>query len=62
VAYIGGIGNVLVPWRTESGEDFAADGTGVIERGVLTTTVDTERRGGIAASHDRLLKDPFGKL
>jgi len=30
-AHIGGIGNVLVPRRTECGEDFAADGTGAIE-------------------------------
>jgi len=59
VAHIWGIGNVLVPRRTESGENFAADRTGAIKRGVLTTTVDTERRGGIAASHDRLLKAPF---
>jgi len=59
VAHIWGIGNVLVPRRTESGEDFAADGTGAIASGVLTTTVDTERRGGVAASHDRLLKAPF---
>jgi len=58
-ARIGGIGNVLVPRSTESGEDFAADGTGAIERGVLTTTVDTGRGGGVAASHDRLLKAPF---
>jgi len=43
-AHIGGIGNVLFPRRTECGEDFAADGTGAIKRGVLTTTVDTERR------------------
>jgi len=42
----------LVPRRAESGEDFAADRTGAIERAGLTTTVDTERRGGIAASHD----------
>ena len=55
VAHIWGIGNVLVPRRTESGEDFAADGTGAIASGVLTTTVNTERRGGVAASHDRLL-------
>ena len=58
-ARLGGIGNVLVPRRTECGEDFAADGTGGIERDVLTTTVDTERGGGVAASHDRLLKAPF---
>jgi len=58
-AHIGGIANVLVHKRTECGEDFAADGTGAIERGVLTTTIDTEMRGGIAASHDRLLKAPF---
>jgi len=54
-----GIGNVLVSRRTESREDFAADETGSIERGVLTTTVDTERGGGVAASHNRLLKAPF---
>ena len=59
LAHIGGMRNVLVRRRTESGEDFAANGTGAIERGVLTTTVDTERRGGVAASHDRLLKAPF---
>jgi len=58
-ARIAGIGNVLVPRRTESGKDFAADGTGSIERGVLTSTVDTERGGGVAASHDRLLKAAF---
>jgi len=58
-AHIGGIGNVLVPRRMECGEDFVVDGTGAIKRGVLTTTVDAERRGGIAASHDRLLKAPF---
>ena len=40
-AYIGVIGNVLVPRRTEGAEDFAADGTGAIERGGLTTTVNT---------------------
>jgi hypothetical protein len=49
----------LVPSRTESGEDFAADGTGAIEGGVLATTVDAERGGGIAASYDRLLKASF---
>jgi len=58
-ACIRGIENVLVSRRTESGEDFAADGPGAIERGVLTPTVDTERRRGIAASHDRLLKALF---
>jgi len=58
-AHIWGIGNVLVPRRTECGEDFAADGTGAIKRGVLTTTVYTERRGGVAAPHDRVLKAPF---
>ena len=58
-AHIGGIGNVLVPRRTKSGEDFAADGTSAIERDVLTTTVDTERGGGVTATHDRLLKAPF---
>jgi len=51
-AHIRGIGNVLVPRRTESGEDLAADGTAAIERGVLTTTVDTERGGGVAATQD----------
>jgi len=60
-ARIGGIGNVLVPRRTERGEDFAADGTGAIETGLLTTTGDRERRGGIATSHDRLLKAPVRK-
>ena len=58
-AHIGGIGNVLVPRRMACGEEFAADGTGAIKRGVLTTTVDTERRGGVAAAHDQLLKAPF---
>ena len=58
-ARIGGIGNILVPRRTERGEDFATDGTGVMERGVLTTAVDTGSGGGVAASHDRLLKAPF---
>jgi len=58
-AHIGGIGNVLVPRRTECGEHFAADGTGAMKRGVLPTTVDTERMGGVAALHDRLLKAPF---
>ena len=51
-AHIRGIGNVLVPRRTESREDFAADGTGAIEGGVLTTTVDTERGGGVAATYN----------
>ena len=58
-AHIGGIGNVLVPRRTESGEDLAADGTGAITRGMLRTTVDTEWGGGVAATHNRLLKAPF---
>jgi len=58
-ARIGGIGNILVPRRTESGEDFAADGTGSIERGILTTTVDSERGGGVAASHNRFLNAHF---
>jgi len=58
-ARIGGIGNVLVPGRTERGEDFAVHGTGAIEGGVLAITVDAERRGGIAASYDRLLKASF---
>jgi len=51
-AHLGGIGNVLVPRRMESRGDFAADGTGAIEKGVVTTTVDTERGGGVAATHD----------
>ena len=51
-AHIGGIGNVLVPRRTDSGEDFTVDGTGAIARGMLTTTVDTERGGGVAATND----------
>jgi len=55
-ARIGGIGGVLVPRRTESAEDFAADRTGFIETGVLSTTIDTGRRGGVAASYDRPLK------
>ena len=58
-ALIGGIGNILVPRRTECGEDFVADGTGASKRGMLTTTVDTERRGGVAAPPDRFLKAPF---
>ena len=58
-ARIVGIGNVLVPRRMESREDFAVDGTGPIERGVLTTRVDTERGGGVAVSNNRLLKAPF---
>jgi len=57
--HIGGIASVFVPQRTEGGEDFAADGTGAIERGMLATTVDAERRGGIAASFDLLLKASF---
>ena len=59
VTCMGGIGNVSVPRRTKGGEDFATDGTGAIGRGVLPTTFDTERRGGVAASHHRLLKAPF---
>jgi len=59
VAHIWGVGNVLVPRRMESGEDFVADGTEAIEQGVLTTTVDTERRGGLAGSRHRLLKALF---
>jgi len=58
-ARIRGVGNILVPGRTESGEDFVADGTGAIEGGVLATTVDAERGGGPAASYDRLLKASF---
>jgi len=55
-ARIGGVSNILVPGRTESGEDFAAEGTGASEGAVLATTVDAERGGGIAVSYDRLLK------
>ena len=58
-ARIRGVGNLLVPRRTERGEDFAADRTCAIEGGVLATTVDAERWGGIAASYDRLLKASF---
>jgi len=58
-AHIRGVRNVLVPGRTESGEDFAADGASAIKGGMLATTVDTKRRGGIAASYDRLLKASF---
>jgi hypothetical protein len=58
-AHIRGVGNILVPGRTESGEDFAADGASAIEGGMLATTVDAKRRGGIAASYDRLLKASF---
>jgi len=58
-ARIGGIGNAVVPGRTESGEDFWADRPGAIKGGELATTVDAERMGAIAASHDRLLKAPF---
>ena len=43
-ACIGGIRNVLVPRRTDSGVYFVADWTGAIESGGLNTTVDTERR------------------
>ena len=46
-AGFGGIWDVLVPWWAERGEDFVADRTGAIERGMLTTTVHTERGGGI---------------
>ena len=58
-AHIGGIGNVLVPRRTESGYHLAADESGAIKRGMLPTTVDTERGGGVAATHNRLLKAPY---
>jgi len=58
-ARIGGIRNILVPGRRESGEALAADGTGAIEGGVSASTVDAERGGGIAASYDRLLKASF---
>jgi len=58
-AHIGGIGDILVPGRTKSGEDFAAHGTGAIEGGVLATTVDAKSSGGIPATYDRLLKASF---
>ena len=58
-AHIGGVRNILVPGRTERGEDFVADGASAIEGGVLATTVDAKRRGGIAASYDRLLNASF---
>ena len=58
-ARIGGIGYVFLPWWAERGEDLAAYRTGAIERGVLTTTVDTESRGGITISYYRLLKTSF---
>jgi len=58
-ACIGGIRNILVPGRMESGEDFTAEGTGAIEAGVQATTVDAQRRGGIAASSYKLLKTTF---
>jgi len=56
---MGGIRNILVPGRTESGENLAADRTGAIEGGVLTTTVDAESWGGIAATYERLLQATF---
>ena len=56
IAHIRGIGYVLVPLWMERGEDFAKDRTCAIEGGVLTTTVDTERGGGIALSYYRFLK------
>jgi len=58
-ARIGGIRNILVPGRTESGEGFAADRIGAIEEGLLTTTVDTEKGEGVGASYDRLLNASF---
>jgi len=58
-ARIRGVGNILVPGRTEREEDFAVDGTGTIEGFMLATTVDAERSGGIAASYDSLLKASF---
>jgi len=58
-ACIGGIGYVLVPRWTERGEDFATDRTRPIEGGVLTTTVDADRGGSIAASYYRFLKASF---
>jgi len=55
----GGIGYVLVPGRTERGENFAKDRRGAIERGMLTATVDAERRGGIATTYHRFLEASF---
>jgi len=55
----GGIGYVLVPGRTERGQNFATDRTGAIDRGMLTATVDAERGGGIATSYHRLLEASF---
>jgi len=61
-AYIGGIGNVSVPRRTECGEDFVADGTGAIEGGVLTTTVNSERGEALQHPTTDFSKPPFGQL
>jgi len=58
-ARIGGIGYVLVPWWAERAEDFATDTTGAIQGGMLTTTINAERLGGITTSYNRLLKTSF---
>jgi len=54
-----GIWYVLVPWWAERGDDFAADRTGAIKRGMLATTVDAERGEGIATSYYQYLKASF---
>ena len=48
---IGGISDVMVPRRTESGEDFPSDRTSPVKGGMLTTTVDAERGVGVGTSH-----------
>ena len=48
-ALMGSIRYVLVPRWAESGADLAADRTSAIEGGRLTSTVDAESSGGIAA-------------
>jgi len=55
-ARVRGICYVLVPWWAERGEDFTANWTGTIKGGMLTTTVDAERMGGIATFYYRFLK------
>ena len=56
---IGGIGNVLVPRRAESGEDFAADWIRAIKACMLTATVNAKGGGGVATSNYRVLKASF---
>jgi len=58
-ARIEGMGYVLVPRWAESGESFAADRTSAIKGGVLTSTVDAERSGGIGRSYYRILQTSF---